>query len=209
MPTKTSSAAASGPVAPTALLIIDMISCWDFPDAEKLLPGAARITPHIAALKARCHRQKVPVVYANDNRGRWRSHFTSLVQDAMAAGHTAARITQALMPGDEDYFILKPQLSGFFATPLEQLLQHLGVRRIVVTGVASDQCVLHTVADARMRGLDAVVPRDCVASQSTRRNNAVLLQVAETHKLQTTPGAQVRLAAATPRKRTASSTVGD
>ena len=186
-----------------------MISCWDFPDAEKLLPGATRITPHISALKQRCYEHDVPVIYANDNRGRWRSHFTSLVQDAMAAGHLAARITQALMPGEEDYFVLKPQLSGFFATPLEQLLQHLGVHRIIVTGVASDQCVLHTVADARMRGLDAVVPRDCVASQTTRRNNAVLLQVQETHKLQITPGAQVRLAAPSPRRRKAASTVGD
>lgn len=83
------------------------------------------------------------------------------------------------------------------------------MHRIVVTGVASDQCVLHTVADARMRGLDAVVPRDCVASQTMRRNNAVLVQVQETHKLQTTPGAQVRLASPTPRNRAASSTVGD
>lgn len=39
-----------------ALLIIDMISCWDFPDADKLLPGAVAIAPAIAAFKQRCGR---------------------------------------------------------------------------------------------------------------------------------------------------------
>ncbi|KAF1050082.1 cysteine hydrolase family protein [Xylophilus sp.] len=194
--------------ARTALLIIDMISCWDFEDADRLLPGALRVTPHIAALKARCRRAGVPVVYANDNRGRWRSHFTALVEESIAASTPAARITQALMPQEDDYFVLKPQLSAFFGTPLELLLAHLGVHRLIVTGVASDQCVLHTVADARMRDFDCVVPRDCVASQTARRNDAVLMQVEETHKLKTTPGSRIVLAAPSRRRRAAASTVG-
>jgi nicotinamidase-related amidase len=191
----------------TALLIIDMISSWDFPDAEALLPGALEITPRIAALKARCRRDGVPVVYANDNRGRWRSQFDRLVDDSRAAGGDAARITEILMPDDDDYFVLKPKLSAFFCTPLELLLRHLGAHRLVVTGVASDQCVLHTVADARMRDFDAVVPRDCVASQGEARNRAVLRQIEETHKLATTPGARVRLAGGR-RREAVGSTVG-
>ncbi|MBO9512604.1 MAG: cysteine hydrolase [Variovorax sp.] len=176
----------------TGFLIIDMISCWDFPDAEKLLPGVRGIVRSISAFKSRCQRTGVPVIYANDNRGRWRSDFPDLVQRSLDAGGAASEITRALMPDPDDYFVLKPSHSAFFGTPLELLLQHLKVRRIVIAGVSSDQCVLSTALDARMRMLDAIVPRDCVATQTRERNAAVLKQLREVHLLPTTPGARIR-----------------
>lgn len=180
----------------TALLVIDMISCWDFPDAEKLLPGARRIAPRIAALKARCRKAGVAVIYANDNRGRWRSDFRALVDLSLEAGGDGAIVTERLKPDGDDYFVLKPSHSAFFGTPLETLLRYLEVHRLLVTGVASDQCVLTTVMEARMRSLEVVVPSDCVATQSTSRNRAVLRQFDEVHRVPTTTGARVRLAKA-------------
>jgi hypothetical protein len=122
-----------------------MISCWDFPDAEKLLPGAHAIAGRIAALKARCTRAGVPAIYVNDNRGRWRSDFPKLVELSLAAGGAGAEITSALLPEETDYFVLKPKQSAFFATPLELLLAYLKATRLIVTGVASDQCIWATV----------------------------------------------------------------
>jgi nicotinamidase-related amidase len=177
----------------TALLIIDMINCWDFPDAKKLLPRAASIAPCIAALKARCRNAGVPVIYANDNRGRWRSDFPSLVKLSLGQGGTGATITSALQPDADDYFVLKPKHSAFFGTPLELLLRHLKAHRLILTGVASDQCVLATALEAVMRDLEVVVPRDCVASQSMRRNDTVLRQLEKFQKLPTTASSRIRL----------------
>jgi nicotinamidase-related amidase len=177
----------------TGLLIVDMISCWDFPDADKLMPAAAAVAPRIAALKRRCAQGGVPVIYANDNRGRWRSDFGALVELSVACGGTGAEITSALMPGDEDYFVLKPQQSAFVATPLEQLLEVLGVQRLLVTGVASDQCVLSTATDARMRGLEVVLPPDCTATQTARRQAMLLEQCGPVFGIATTPGSRIRL----------------
>jgi nicotinamidase-related amidase len=179
----------------TALLIIDMISCWDFPDAEKLLPGAHAIARRIAALKARCTRAGVPAIYINDNRGRWRSDFPKLVELSLASGGAGAEITSALLPQETDYFVLKPKQSAFFATPLELLLAYLKATRLIVTGVASDQCIWATVADAGMRDLQAVVPRDCVASQTSARNERFLRQVQEALRVSTTPGPRIGLPA--------------
>jgi len=179
----------------TALLIIDMISCWDFPDAEKLLPGAHAIAGRIKALKARCTRAGVPTIYVNDNRGRWRSDFPKLVEMSLSAGGAGAEITSALLPEEDDYFVLKPKQSAFFATPLELLLAYLKASRLIVTGVASDQCIVATVADAGMRDLEAVVPRDCVASQSRARNERFLRQAEEALRVSTTPGPRIRLPA--------------
>lgn len=176
-----------------ALLIIDMISCWSFPDAEKLLPGAAAIAPNIAALAVRCRRAGVPVIYANDNLGRWRSDFAKLVALSLDCGGDTAAVTSALRPSEIDYFVLKPKHSAFYATPLRLLLDDLRVRRLIVAGVASDQCILSTVADARMRDIDVVVPRDCVASQTEDRNARALKQFADVFKLRTPTGRRLPL----------------
>ncbi|WP_218511611.1 cysteine hydrolase family protein [Variovorax sp. dw_308] len=178
-----------------ALLIIDMISCWDFPDAGKLRPGALAIAPAIAAFKKRCGRAGVPTIYANDNLGRWRSDWKALVESSIACGGDAATVTTLLLPGPEDYFVLKPKHSAFHATPLTLLLHHLRVRKIYVAGVSSDQCVMTTVAEARMRDLEVAVPRDLVATQSSARNEAVLLQYERTHGLNTAAAPRIRLAA--------------
>ncbi|MEF7617447.1 isochorismatase family cysteine hydrolase [Aquincola sp. MAHUQ-54] len=179
--------------ARSVLVIIDMISTWDFPDAEKLLPAAVAVAPRLARLKARCRAAGVPVIYANDNLGRWRSDFRQLVMQSLGGGGAGAAVTEQLAPHPDDYFLLKPKHSAFFATPLELLLQELQAARLIVTGVASDQCVLATVADARMRDRQAVVPSDCVGSQTPARARAALQHFRQVLKIPTTPSARLRL----------------
>jgi nicotinamidase-related amidase len=60
--------------------------------------------------------------------------------------------------------VIRPQVSGFYATNLPVLLLKLGASRLVLSGVAADICVLFTAADAHMRDYDLWVPRDAVAS---------------------------------------------
>jgi nicotinamidase-related amidase len=161
----------------TALLIVDMISAWDFPDAAPLLRHAARIAEPIARLRRRLARAGVPVVYVNDNYGHWRSDFRHVVQMSMAG--PGARVTEQIAPDEEDYFVLKPKHSAFFATPLELLLDHLGARRLVLVGLTSDQCIAHSAADARVRDFEVVVPRDCVATLTPARQRRALAHLAE------------------------------
>jgi Isochorismatase family len=54
------------------------------------------------------------------------------------------------------------------------LLERLETRTVVVTGFATDICVLFTANDAYMRGFDVVVPRDCVASERGADNDHAL-----------------------------------
>jgi len=168
----------------TALLIIDMISCWDFPDADALLRGAVAIAAPIAQLKSRCTAAGVPTIYCNDNRGRWRSDFRSLFDSALACGGEGGEIARRLAPGPKDYFVLKPMQSSFFETPLASLLKYLDVHRLILTGISSDQCVMASAMEAGLRGLDVVVPQEAVASQTPERNAAALRQFKETHKLE-------------------------
>ena len=60
--------------------------------------------------------------------------------------------------------IPKNRYSGFFGTDMEQRLAKLAPEKLIVCGVCTDICVMHTVADARNRDYAVKVPRDCVTS---------------------------------------------
>lgn len=184
-----------------ALLIVDMISDWEFADGEVLCTAAARIAPAIARLKARFQRQGLPVIFANDNRGRWRSNFRQSLDRALGSDGPGARIARLLAPAPEDYFVLKPRHSAFYATPLALLLRDLGLRRLVLAGVNSDQCLAATAFDARMRGFEVIVPRDTTASRSPARMQAALRQFDAALNVRTPAAARLRIAHPGPRRR--------
>jgi nicotinamidase-related amidase len=176
----------------TVLLIMDMISCWSFPDAAPLLRQALHVVPAIARLKQRCLGANVPVIYANDNRGQWRSDFKFVVNESLESPGPGADITRQLEPGPQDYFVLKPKHSAFFATPLEILLDHLRAERMIIVGVAGDQCVAYTAADARMRDFEVLVPSDCIASQTLVRNRRAVQGLEEGLRIKTSPSSTIR-----------------
>ena len=62
--------------------------------------------------------------------------------------------------------IPKQRYSGFFNTDLDERLRKLDPEKIIVCGVCTNVCVMHTVADARNRDYRVEVPADAVASYS-------------------------------------------
>lgn len=149
--------------ATPALLIIDMISPLDFPDAERMAGPALAAARRIRSLRARFHARGWPVVFANDNFARWRADFRELTAIAAAAGGSASQIATLLAPLPDDYFVLKPKHSAFLASPLPVLLAKLGVRRLVLTGMALEGCVTATATDANAREYEVAVVSDAVA----------------------------------------------
>ena len=141
----------------------------------------------------RAHRAGVPVVYVNDNFGRWRSDFRTLVSVCSEPGRPGAAVADILKPAPADFFVLKPHLSGFHHTPLHMLLQSGGVRTVVVCGFAADNCVLFTAADAHMEDDRVVVPSDCVASEQDKERRHVLAKMRKFLDARTTASTHVRL----------------
>jgi nicotinamidase-related amidase len=150
--------------APVALLLIDVINEFAFPEAPALLRHARPMARALRRLKGRAHAAGIPVVYVNDNFGRWRSDFATLVRRCVAPDAPGRDVARLLAPGPDDYFVLKPKHSGFYATSLAVVLDYLGVRRLILTGLTTPQCVLFTAADAHMRDFELIVPADCAAA---------------------------------------------
>jgi nicotinamidase-related amidase len=159
---------------PVALLLIDVINDFEFPRGEELFGCALHIAPRIAALKRKAAAAGVPVIYVNDNFGRWRSSRAALLEHCLQEGVRGKPFVQQLRPAEDDYFVLKPKHSGFYQTPLELLLKHLGSQVLVIAGVSTNSCVLFTANDAYMRDLDVVVPPDCVAACTQSEHHSAL-----------------------------------
>jgi nicotinamidase-related amidase len=150
-----------------ALLLVDVINPMDFAGAKALLPGAERAAHFIARLKRRLGTAGIPAIYVNDNFDRWHVGFHELVAQFRAANVPGVPIIRLLEPDpSSDYYVLKPRHSGFFRTGLEVLLERLESRILIITGFATDICVLFTANDAYMRGFQVIVPSDCVAAES-------------------------------------------
>lgn len=184
------------PSAKSCLLIIDMINQFKFKGADRLLPAVERTARRIAGLKRHMKQAGLPVVYVNDNFGKWQSDFRKLVARCLDERCRGKGIARILIPEDDDYFVLKPKHSGFHATPLELLLRYLKVGRVIITGIAGDNCVLFTAADAYMREFDVAVPSDCVVSLDAKSNHSALEHMRATLKADVRPSRKMLLARA-------------
>ena len=166
--------------ADAALLIIDMINDFEFPGGDALFAAPHPAAHRIAELKKRGRAAGLPVIYINDNFGKWRSDFQSQVKHCLDEPVRGKPLVHLLLPDKEDYFVLKAKHSAFYATPLDLLLAYLKVRTLILTGIAGDSCILFTAGDAFMRDFHLFVPSDCVASQSPEENGRGLERMEKT-----------------------------
>lgn len=180
------------PRAGTAVLLIDVINDLAFPFAGPIIEAAEAMAPRLARLKSRAARAGLPVIYVNDNFGRWRSDFKQIVAHATARASNGRKIANRLRPTTRDYFVLKPMHSGFHNTALERLLRDLKIKRVILTGIAGNICVLFTANDAYMRGLRIYAPSDCIVSNTEADNDVALRQIQLVLKGRTEPSDQLR-----------------
>lgn len=145
----------------TALIVVDMISDYEHPDAEGLVSSVRRAIPAVRRLVERARTDGVEVVYVNDNLGRWRSDLEEIVDLALRGRH--ADLVEPIRPDQDSLFVVKARHSIFYQTPLEYLLRSQHIDRIVLCGQVTEQCILYSALDAHIRHIRVVVARDAVA----------------------------------------------
>jgi nicotinamidase-related amidase len=175
-----------------AILIIDALNTFDFDGGDALAEAAEKIVDPITALRGEAEAAEVPVIFVNDNYGRWRDEPSDLI--AWIGEGKGASVAQALAPAASDYFVIKPESSGFYATTLPALLPRLGISRLVLAGLAADICVLFTAADAHMREYDLWIPADTVGAQERERAHWALTLIENGMSADTRPTSELTLA---------------
>jgi nicotinamidase-related amidase len=178
-----------------ALLLIDVINDMEFEGAEGLVEAAVPMARRIAALKRRAKDAGIPAIYVNDNFGRWKSDFRRVVEHCLEDGVRGEEVARILQPEDDDYFVLKPKHSAFFATTLDTLLTYLGAKTLILTGVAGNICILFSANDAYMRDFNVIVPADCVVSNTEEENRHALEQMKKVLKADVSVSSELDLGA--------------
>jgi nicotinamidase-related amidase len=174
-----------------ALLLVDVINDFEYPGGDRLFESARDIAASIRRLKGRARHTGVPVIYVNDNFGRWQSSFQDVIERCLQPGIRGREFVEQLKPCRDDYFVLKPKHSGFYQSPLDILLKHLGSKRLILTGLCTNSCVLATADDAYMRDLELYVPSDCVAAQTGEDQEYSLHHMRTMAKADTRPSAEL------------------
>jgi len=149
-------------MARNALIVTDMLSPYDFEDAEKVAASAERTIEPIHRLIERASEDgDIELIYVNDNYGDWDSSREELVANALEGERPD--LVEPLLPPDGADFVLKARHTIFYGTPLEYLLWQREVENIVLVGQVTEQCILYSALDAYVRHYQVTVPRDCVA----------------------------------------------
>jgi nicotinamidase-related amidase len=138
-----------------ALLVIDVISEFDHEDGDVLLASFRKRLPRLQDALARARAAGVPVVYVNDQHGRWDGDAPGLVRRALAG--TGGDVAEVVAPRSGEAVILKPRYSAFDRTPVSLLLEQLGVERLLMVGGATEACIVQSGIDARELGYKVTI----------------------------------------------------
>jgi len=174
-----------------ALILIDVINDMEFESGEALLQNALPAARKLAKLARRARDAGIPVIYVNDNFGKWRSDFRQQLGHVLEDSVRGAPIAKLLRPDEEDYFVLKAKHSGFYHTQLDLLIDYLQVRTIVLAGFQTDICVLFTASDAYMRDLEILVPSDCSAAATVEHHERGLEHMSRVLHAETMPSDEI------------------
>jgi nicotinate phosphoribosyltransferase len=156
-----------------AVIVVDMLRGF-LEEGNPLYCGArARgIIPNVQGLLERESPQGCKIFYLCDH------HTPDDAEFKMFSPHCIAGTAEVeIIPELATYrgeVIPKTHFSGFYATALEEKLKVLKPDKLIVCGVCTDICVLHTVANARNRDYEVEVPVDCVASFDERGHRFAL-----------------------------------
>ena len=139
-----------------------MLNPYDHDEADRLAPRVADALPGIEVLRRRAAEAEIPVIYVNDNYGDWNSSAEELAEKALAGLHP--ELVRPVLPPDKHSFVIKARHSIFFGTPLEYLLDQMGVDRLVLCGQVTEQCIFYSALDAHVRHFRLAIPDDGVAA---------------------------------------------
>jgi hypothetical protein len=90
-------------VSRAALIVIDMITSYDFPDAEKLIPSVEETLPVMREAIDRARSDGVLTIYVNDHYGKWRSSSDELVEQALQSPHRD--LVEPIAPHEDALFV--------------------------------------------------------------------------------------------------------
>ena len=155
-----------------ALLVIDMLVGF-LEEGHNLYCGDCRkIIPNVKRLIEREQAAGSQVCFICDSHDPDDLEFQMFPEHCLRGTEEAKVVPE--LAGYDGVVIPKRRYSGFFGTDLEERLAELQPEKVIICGVCTDICVMHTAADARNRDYTVEVPVECVATFDPEAHESAL-----------------------------------
>ena len=163
----------------TALLIVDMVR--DFTDPEGLVfyPENREILPRIRKVLELSRKHGLLIIFLQHcyRKGKPDKNLEKMRPNCIE-GSGGEEIDPMLeVDAERDYMIKKRRYSGFFGTDLDLVLREHDIRNAVIVGTKTNCCIRATVTDAYNLDYNAIVIRECVATNSETVNEVHLTDI--------------------------------
>jgi nicotinamidase-related amidase len=154
------------------LLLVDVLDDFGHEHGEELLHSLAARHDGLTSLLGSARGAGTPVVFANDNKGRWDSDLRDLVRRVLAG--PGGELMGELVPLPGERFVIKPRYSAFDHTPLALILDELGCERLLLAGMTTEGCVTQSAIAARELGFDVSVVAEACATVNPAHEETAL-----------------------------------
>lgn len=148
-----------------ALIVVDMQKDFCYRNGALYIENAEKIFEVTRKVVDEARKNGMKIIFTQDWHRSDDEEFKIWPKHCVM-NTWGAEIIDELGAKEEDYFVKKRRYSAFFATDLDLILRELKVKNVFICGVATNVCVLHTTADAVMRGYRVVVIEDCTKALS-------------------------------------------
>src|SRR4051812_42472437 len=117
-----------------------MLNTYEHEDGDRLAGSARHAVPNIAELMRRAAGDDdTQVVFVNDNYENWHQQREDLVREALQGRHP--ELVEPITPPPDVPFVTKGRHSIFYQTAVDHLLQVRGIKRLVLAGQVTEQCI--------------------------------------------------------------------
>ena len=143
------------------ILVVDMLKGF-YKIGNLANPRMENIIPNVITLLKKKSREGYKAIFLGDVHKENDIEFKTFPPHCIMETEEIDVIDELQSFLKKGKYISKNSFSGLFNTELEKALENYNVQNIIVVGVCTDICVLHTVVDLIMRGYCVVIPKDCV-----------------------------------------------
>nr|MDO8080847.1 isochorismatase family cysteine hydrolase [Candidatus Freyarchaeota archaeon] len=156
-----------------AILVIDMLNDFILEGAPLECGRGREIIKPIKRLIDYGRKKNIPIIYITDGHDPDDREFKIWPPHAVE-NTKGAEVIDALKPQKGEIIVKKKTYDGFFRTNLEKVLKEKKIDTLILTGVCTDICILHTGSSATLLGYDVKVPKECVAALTDEDHNFAL-----------------------------------
>ena len=143
------------------VLVVDMIK--GFHNIGNLAnPRMRNIIPNVMELLKKKNDEGYKTIFLGDVHKPNDIEFRNFPPHCVVGTEEIYVIDELRLFLHEGKYIKKNRYSGFFDTELEEVIEDYNPQEVIVVGVCTDICVLHTVVDLLMRDYRVIVPKNCV-----------------------------------------------